>query len=116
MSVPPTSTITCIIIRCSLKVSVPRKVLEALGGANPFTETKKNIGWRVDLGLFFQRRQSFLWAAWAVAGGVEGKGDDPALEEGATKVKVMDGWPRLLGDSDDRATAALERIVSEWYE
>ena len=56
VSVPPTSTITCIIIRCSLKVSVPRKVLDALGGANPFTETKKNIGWRVELGLFFQRR------------------------------------------------------------
>jgi hypothetical protein len=116
VSVPPTSTITCITLRCCLKVSVPRKVLVALGGANPFTETKKNVGWRVELGLFFQRRQSFLWAASAVVGGVEGKGDDHVLEVWATKVKRMDGWPRVLGDSDDRARAALERIVSEWYE
>ena len=112
VSVLPTSTITCIIIRCCLKVGVPMKVLEALGGANPFQEPEKNIVRRVDLGLFFQRRQSFLWAASFVAVEGGGKGDDPALEEWVRKVKVMDGWPTLPGD--DSATAALDKIVLEW--
>ena len=73
VSILPTSTITCIILRCCLKVSVPQKVLEALGVGvtKPSDETKEHVVRRVDLGLFFSVSKAFcgLRGLWWGGGG-----------------------------------------------